>query len=90
MPKNKYLALKLGIQTYQIFTNDDVCIPMGYLHQGEIKRALLHDIQHTLYATLSRRWVCIPIKPKRQNLVISDYMQQLDNIANSKKFPFFL
>ena len=28
MPKNKKLALKLGIQTYQIFTNDDeVCIP---------------------------------------------------------------
>ena len=28
MPKNKKLALKLGIQTYQILTNDDeVCIP---------------------------------------------------------------
>ena len=28
MPKNKQLALKLGIQTYQILTNDDeVCIP---------------------------------------------------------------
>ena len=27
-PKNKKLALKLGIQTYQILTNDDeVCIP---------------------------------------------------------------
>ena len=27
MPKNKKLALKLGIQTYQISTNDDeVCI----------------------------------------------------------------
>ena len=28
MPKNKKLALNLGIQTYQILTNDDeVCIP---------------------------------------------------------------
>ena len=28
MPKNKKLALKLGIQTYQILTKDDeVCIP---------------------------------------------------------------
>ena len=28
MPKNKKLALKLGIQTYQILINDDeVCIP---------------------------------------------------------------
>ena len=28
MPKNKKLALKLGIQTYQILTNnDEVCIP---------------------------------------------------------------
>ena len=28
MPKDKKLALKLGIQTYQILTNDDeVCIP---------------------------------------------------------------
>ena len=28
MPKNKKLALKLGILTYQILTNDDeVCIP---------------------------------------------------------------
>ena len=28
MPKNKKLALKLGIQTYQILANDDeVCIP---------------------------------------------------------------
>ena len=28
MPKNKKLALDLGIQTYQILTNDDeVCIP---------------------------------------------------------------
>ena len=28
MPKNMTLALKLGIQTYQILTNDDeVCIP---------------------------------------------------------------
>ena len=28
MPKNKKLALKLGIQTYQILTNDDEgCIP---------------------------------------------------------------
>ena len=28
MPRNKKLALKLGIQTYQILTNDDeVCIP---------------------------------------------------------------
>ena len=28
MPKNENLALKLGIQTYQILANDDeVCIP---------------------------------------------------------------
>ena len=28
MPKNKKLTSKLGIQTYQILTNDDeVCIP---------------------------------------------------------------
>ena len=28
MPKNKKVALKLGIHTYQILTNDDeVCIP---------------------------------------------------------------
>ena len=28
MPKDKKLALKIGIQTYQILTNDDeVCIP---------------------------------------------------------------
>jgi hypothetical protein len=28
MPKNKKLALKLGIQTFQILTNnDEVCIP---------------------------------------------------------------
>ena len=28
MPKHKKLTLKLGIQTYQILTNDDeVCIP---------------------------------------------------------------
>ena len=28
MPKNKKWALRLGIQTYQILTNDDeVCIP---------------------------------------------------------------
>ena len=28
MPKNKELAIKLGIQTYQILKNDDeVCIP---------------------------------------------------------------
>ena len=27
MAKNKKLALKLEIQTYQILTNDEVCIP---------------------------------------------------------------
>ena len=32
MPKNKKLALKFGIQTYQIVTNDDeVCILLAVL-----------------------------------------------------------
>ena len=45
MPKKKKLALKLGIQAYQILTNDDeVCVPI----LSSILLAVLHKVFHPI------------------------------------------